>query len=62
MKQWLFAGVLALATVGATAATELEQQSRAFERAANAVVGVQTLAVEDAPSNATLGRIRQAWC
>jgi serine protease Do len=59
MKQWLFAWVFALATVGATAATELEQQSRAFERAANAVVGVQTLAVEDAPSNATLGRIRQ---
>jgi S1-C subfamily serine protease len=59
MKKWLFAWVLALATVGATAATELEQQSRAFERAANAVVGVQTLALKDAPSNATLGRIRQ---
>ncbi len=44
----------------ATAATEgSEAQSRAFERAANAVIGVQVLALEDARSNATLGRIRQ---
>jgi serine protease Do len=36
----------------------LESQSRALERAANAVVGVQTLAVADARSGATLGRVR----
>jgi serine protease Do len=59
MKQWLFAWVLALAAASVPAATELEQQSRAFERAANAVVGVQAIAVEDAGSNATLGRLRQ---
>jgi len=39
--------------------TELESQSRALERAVQAVVGVQTLALEDARSNATLGRVRQ---
>jgi serine protease Do len=43
----------------ASAASELSEQSRAFERAVNAVVGVQSLAVPDARSNATLGRIRQ---
>jgi serine protease Do len=51
--------MLALAVGGAAAATELEQQSRALERAANAVVGVQTLALPDARSNATLGRLRK---
>jgi len=51
---WL---VLALLPV-ATAAADLAEQSRALERAANAVVGVQTLAVPDARSNATLGRVR----
>jgi S1-C subfamily serine protease len=59
MKQWLLAWVLAFTAACAVAASELEQQSRAFERAANAVVGVQTLAVPDARSNATLGRLRQ---
>lgn len=39
--------------------SELETQSRALERAANAVVGVQSLAVPDARSNRTLGRLRQ---
>jgi serine protease Do len=39
--------------------TELELQSRALERASQAVVGVQVLALEDARSVATLGRIRQ---
>jgi serine protease Do len=43
----------------AFAATDLETQSKALERAANAVVGVQTLAVPDARSNNTLGRTRQ---
>jgi serine protease Do len=42
-----------------SAANDLEVQSRALERAANAVVGVQTLAVPDARSNSTLGRVRQ---
>jgi len=39
--------------------TELEQQSRALERASQSVVGIQVLALEDARSNATLGRVRQ---
>jgi hypothetical protein len=39
--------------------SELENQSRALERASQAVVGVQVLALEDARSNATLGRLRQ---
>ena len=39
--------------------TELELQSRALERASQAVVGVQVLALEDARSIATLGRLRQ---
>jgi S1-C subfamily serine protease len=38
---------------------DVAAQSRALERAANAVVGVQTVALEDARSNATLGRWRQ---
>jgi S1-C subfamily serine protease len=59
MKQWLWAWIWAVAVGGACAATDLERQSRAFERAANAVVGVQVIAVEDARSNATLGRARQ---
>jgi S1-C subfamily serine protease len=65
MKSWL-ASILSWCLVAAAAAntvsppaTELEAQSRALERATNAVVGVQTLAVADARSNATLGRIRQ---
>ena len=47
------------ASPAAAQTTDLAQQSRALERAANAVVGVQTLAVPDARSNATLGRQRQ---
>jgi S1-C subfamily serine protease len=48
----------ACAAVGACA-QDLAAQSRALERAANAVVGVQALALADARSNATLGRWRQ---
>ena len=51
-----------LASTGAPTAapgTELETQSRALQRAANAVVGVQSLALPDARSNSTLGRVRQ---
>jgi S1-C subfamily serine protease len=58
MKSWL-ASALLFFGLAASAQTDLEAQSRALERAANAVVGVQTLAVPDARSNATLGRIRQ---
>jgi S1-C subfamily serine protease len=59
MKSWLASILLVLFGAAAAAQTDLEAQSRALERAANAVVGVQTLAVPDARSNATLGRIRQ---
>ena len=45
--------------LSSAAPTDLEAQSRAFERASQAVVGVQTLALDGARSNATLGRIRQ---
>lgn len=58
----LFSGLLALALhAGSTfaQASDLAEQSRALERASNAVVGVQSLAVPDARSNATLGRMRQ---
>lgn len=57
------AAATTLASTGATqapsAGSELESQSRALERAANAVVGVQSLALPDARSNNTLGRVRQ---
>jgi serine protease Do len=51
--------VAAPSLAAAQPATDLEARSRALERAANAVVGVQVLALEDARSNATLGRARQ---
>ncbi|MDH4062129.1 MAG: S1C family serine protease [Aquincola sp.] len=57
-KSFVLALLLGLAHP-ASAASELSEQSRALERAVNAVVGVQALAVPDARSNATLGRIRQ---
>jgi serine protease Do len=70
---WLWGGVAALliqgglwatalastATAPPAPGTALEAQSRALERAANAVLGIQTLAVADARSNNTLGRLRQ---
>ncbi len=64
MKSWLIACCVALAcsafaATAPNAPTELEAQSKALERAANAVIGVQTLAVPDARSNSTLGRVRQ---
>ena len=43
----------------ATPPSAIETQSRALERASNAVLGVQALALADARSNATLGRLRQ---
>jgi serine protease Do len=60
MKSWLISVLSCIACGLAPAApTDLEAQSKALERAANAVVGVQTLAVPDARSNNTLGRVRQ---
>jgi serine protease Do len=61
MKFGLISVLAALAAGLASAATpsNLEAQSKALERATNAVVGVQTLAVPDARSNNTLGRVRQ---
>jgi len=61
MKFRLISVLGALVTGWASAATpsDLEAQSKALERATNAVVGVQTLAVPDARSNNTLGRARQ---
>ena len=57
---WLASAVLAATPSTPSAApTELEAQSRALERASQAVVGVQALALDGARSNATLGRIRQ---
>jgi serine protease Do len=58
MKRRAFLVALPSFAVAQTA-TDLEARSRALERAANAVVGVQVLALEDARSNATLGRARQ---
>lgn len=42
-----------------SAPSDLEARSRALERASQAVVGIQALALEEARSNATLGRLRQ---
>jgi serine protease Do len=57
---WLTSAALAATQAPEAAApTELEAQSRALERASQAVVGVQVLSLEDARSNATLGRVRQ---
>jgi serine protease Do len=53
------ASFAATPTTTATAPTDLEAQSRALERASQAVVGVQVLALEGARSIATLGRVRQ---
>jgi len=55
-------GLLMLAVAlagGASANSEVEAQSRALQRAADAVVGVRATAVEDARSAATLGRERE---
>jgi serine protease Do len=59
MKRRAFLVALPPFAAVAQTATDLEARSRALERAANAVVGVQVIALEDARSNATLGRARQ---
>jgi serine protease Do len=51
--------IASVAIAATPAPSTLEAQSRALERANQAVVGVQALALEDARSNATLGRLRQ---
>ena len=60
LARWLAAALIAVVPCApAVAATELEAQSLALERASRAVVGVQVLALEGARSVATLGRLRQ---
>ncbi len=61
MTLWVASTALAAApsTTPTAAPTELEARSRALELASQAVVGVQALALEDARSNATLGRLRR---
>ncbi|HET9822784.1 MAG TPA: S1C family serine protease [Burkholderiaceae bacterium] len=61
MRRWLTLLGVWIAALGTQAAEPgtLEAQSRALERAVSSVVGVQALALEDARSNATLGRWRQ---
>jgi serine protease Do len=57
---WCASATLAATPPGPAALpSDLESRSRALERASQAVVGVQVLALEDARSNATLGRLRQ---
>jgi len=58
-RSLLILGLALALPLGAIAqGSELEAQSRALERASQAVVGVQALALEGARSNATLGRVR----
>ena len=60
LRGWLLAGLTAVAGLaGADTGSEIEVQSRALQRASDAVVGLRALAVEDARSAATLGRARQ---
>lgn len=60
MRSWLTMVGCGLAAfcVHAAEPSSLEVQSRALERAVASVVGVQALALDDARSNATLGRLR----
>jgi S1-C subfamily serine protease len=55
---WAWMALLGAAG-GALAQSDTERQSRALERAGQAVVGLAVQAVDDARSNATLGRQRQ---
>ncbi|MBN8509792.1 MAG: serine protease [Burkholderiales bacterium] len=55
---WLLGGAV-WAAAAAEPAPSVEAQSRALQRASDAVVGVRAIAVEDARSAATLGRARQ---
>ncbi len=53
------APVALAAGAAGTASSDIEAQSRALARAHGAVVGLRSVAVEDARSTATLGRLRQ---
>jgi len=60
LRAWMVAGLASLAGLaGASTGSAVEAQSRALQRASDAVVGLRALAVEDARSAATLGRARQ---
>ncbi|MDP1647766.1 MAG: S1C family serine protease [Rubrivivax sp.] len=62
LRGWVLAALAAAAGFAGAAAdtgSAIEAQSRALQRASDAVVGLRALAVEDARSAATLGRARQ---
>jgi S1-C subfamily serine protease len=56
---WAFGFALAVGAHAADAPPDVEAQSRALSRAGAAVVGLRTLAVEDARSASSLGRDRE---
>jgi S1-C subfamily serine protease len=58
LAAWLLGG-FTWAAAAADDAPSIAAQSRALQRASDAVVGVRAIAVEDARSAATLGRARQ---
>lgn len=59
MKALIACALIALAAWRPCAATEIEDRSRALNRASDAVVGLRVSALEDARSIATLGAERQ---
>jgi S1-C subfamily serine protease len=64
LRSAAIAGLAVLAALSAqaepaTGVPEADAQSKALGRASDAVVGLQVIAVDDARSNATLGRIRR---
>lgn len=60
-KRWAGLGLIAAMAAAGVAAqpSDIEAQSRALSRASDAVLGLQAQAVDNARSNATLGRLRQ---
>jgi serine protease Do len=60
-KRWAGLGLIAALAAAPVAAqpSDIEAQSRALSRASDAVLGLQAQAVDNARSNATLGRQRQ---
>src|SRR5687768_16585306 len=60
-KRWAWLGLMAATAAASVSAqpTDIEAQSRALRRASDAVLGLQAQAVDNARSNATLGRQRQ---
>jgi S1-C subfamily serine protease len=59
MKALIACALIALAACRPSSATEIEDQSRALNRASEAVVGLRVSVLEDARSIATLGAERQ---